>query len=291
MKVFFSFLFTTVLAISLAGCPSTPVKPNTQTFPPKKVRIGLALGGGAAKGFAHIGVIKVLENAGIKPDIVTGTSAGSVVGSLYASGLTGFQIQEKALTLQKSDVADFTLSFKGLIKGEKLQQFINDQVGNKLIQQFPIRFAAVAADFDTGKKIIFTQGNTGQAVRASSSIPNVFQPVFIGRRRYVDGGLVSPVPVSAARTLGADIVIAVDISARPANGSGSGIMSILDQSLTIMNKTMLEQELKQADVVITPQVLHFSPSDFSKRNEAIMAGEKAAQQALPKIRQIIANKR
>ena len=289
MNKFAAFAVTAFTALALTGCPSVPTKPTTPP-PAKKVRIGLALGGGAAKGFAHIGVIKVLENAGYKPVIVTGTSAGSVVGSLYASGLDSYQLQQKAIQLDETNLADFTLSFKGLIKGEKLQNFINQQVGNRSIERLPLKFGAVATDLDSGKKVVFRSGNTGQAVRASSSIPNVFQPALIGGHRYVDGGLVSPVPVSAARDMGADFVIAVDISAKPKAGSGTSFMSILDQSLNIMSVPVLEAELKQADIVIRPQVQNIGTTGFSQRNQAILEGEKAAMQALPQIRERLARK-
>lgn len=290
MKKLTTLAMTAFTALALTGCPSVPTQPTTPPTAQKQVRIGLALGGGAAKGFAHIGVIKVLENAGYKPVIVTGTSAGSVVGSLYASGLDAYQLQQKAILLDETNLVDFTLSFKGLIKGEKLQNFINKEVGNRRIEKLPLRFGAVATDFDTGKKVVFRSGNTGQAVRASSSIPNVFQPAPIGGRRYVDGGLVSPVPVIAARDMGADFVIAVDISAKPKAGSGSGFMSILDQSLNIMSVQSLESELKQADIVIRPQVQNIGTAGFSQRNQAIMEGEKAAVNALPLIKERLAKK-
>ncbi|XLM23405.1 patatin-like phospholipase family protein, partial [Chromobacterium piscinae] len=212
----------------------------------------LALGGGAAKGFAHIGVIKVLEGAGIAPDVITGTSAGSVVGSLYASGLNGVQLQQRAMALDQADLTDWTLSTKGVLKGEKLQNWINAQVGNRPLEKLSRPFGAVATELDSGRKVVFRVGNTGQAVRASASIPNVFLPVKIGGKRYVDGGLVSPVPVSAAREMGAQFVIAVDITARPKAGRATGFLSMLDQSLNIMNGPALALELKQADVVIHP---------------------------------------
>ncbi|POZ63135.1 patatin-like phospholipase family protein [Chromobacterium alticapitis] len=277
-------------AALLAAC-STPKPPETPpAAPPVKAKIGLALGGGAAKGFAHIGVIKVLEAAGLKPDIVTGTSAGSVVGSLYASGLNGMQLQQRAIALDQADLTDWTLSSKGVIKGEKLQNWINAQVGNRPLEKLALPFGAVSTELDSGRKVVFRQGNTGQAVRASASIPNVFLPVQIGRKRYVDGGLVSPVPVSAAREMGAQFIIAVDITARPKPGQAVGFLSMLDQSLNIMNGPALAQELKQADVVIRPDVLNIGSADFDARNQAILEGEKAAQRALPQIRALLQQK-
>ena len=272
------------LTVLLAACSSAPVAPPPQ---PREPVIALALGGGGAKGFAHIGVIKVLESHGIRPQIVTGTSAGSFVGSLYASGKTPFQMQDIALTMEESDIRDLTLSTQGFIEGQKLQDFVNRQVGGKAIQQFPLRFAAVATEMDTGRKVAFTTGNAGQAVRASCSIPNVFQPALIAGKRYVDGGLVSPVPVETARELGADIVIAIDISARPGSGK-SGLLSILDQTINIMGTQSLQRELKQADVVISPQVIGTGVADLAARHRTLLEGEKTGQLKLAEVQQAIA---
>jgi len=274
-------------ALALAACTSAPLAPPTPPKPLPKMKLGLALGGGAAKGFAHIGVIKVLEAAGLAPEVVTGTSAGGVVGSLYAAGYNGFALQQKAMDLDQNALADLTLSGTGFIKGERLAAYVNKEVGNRPIEKLPRTFAAVATDLDSGTVKVFKSGNTGQAVRASASIPNVFQPVVIGKRRYVDGGLVAPVPVAAARELGADFVIAVDISAKPAAGAATGFFSMLNQSLSIMNVAALAQELKQADVVIRPQVLQFGAVGFAERNRAILEGERAAQAALPQIQQAL----
>ena len=250
--------------------------------------IGLALGGGASKGFAHIGVIKVLEENNIPVKIVTGTSAGAVVGSLYASGMNASRMQREAENLQRADLVDLTLSTSGFIRGEKLQNYINRQTGNRPMQSFPLRFAAVATEFDTGRNVVFNRGNAGQAVRASASIPNVFQPATIGGKRYVDGGLTAPVPVGAARNLGANVVIAVDISAKPARLTQSGFFSYLDQSLNIMNIAALNSELSKADIVIKPQVQHLGAvGGFDERAHAIKLGEDAARAALPQIRAVL----
>ncbi|WP_095210779.1 patatin-like phospholipase family protein [Chromobacterium sphagni] len=277
------------VAAMVAACGTT-TPPVQAPKPQSKAKIGLALGGGAVKGFAHIGVIKVLEAAGIVPDVITGTSAGSVVGSLYASGLNGMQLQQRAIALDQADLTDWTLSSKGVIKGEKLQDWINTQVGNRPLEKLARPFGAVATELDSGRRVVFRTGNTGQAVRASASIPNVFLPVKIGGKSYVDGGLVSPVPVSAAREMGAQFVIAVDITARPKVGKATGFLSMLDQSLNIMNGPVLAQELKQADVVIHPNVLNIGSADFDARNQAILEGEKAAQQMLPQIRKLLQQK-
>lgn len=295
--------FKTFLAASsvlvLAACPSSNAlqsKPSTQgqntvshTAPKPKATVALALGGGASKGFAHIGIIKVLKENNIPIKIVTGTSAGSIVGSMYASGMSPDRLELEAEILGKTDLVDLTLSTSGFIKGEKLQNYINRKVGNRPMQQFPIKFAAVATDFESGKPVVFNVGNAGQAVRASASIPNVFQPVVIGSRKYVDGGLSQPVPVSAAKKLGANFIIAVDISARPAKNVSQGMFSYLDQTFNVMSQTALHQELGQANVVIKPQVLELgSVGGFDQKQRAIQLGEQAARAALPEIKRKLA---
>ena len=279
----------TSLSLAISACDFGNKKPNP--IPVQKARepvIALALGGGGAKGFAHIGVIKVLESHGIKAKIVTGTSAGSFVGSIYASGKTPYQLQDIALKLEESDIRDLTLSRQGFVVGQKLQDYVNQQVGKKSIQQFPKRFAAVATELNTGKKAEFIKGNAGQAVRASCSIPNIFVPVEIGGKKYVDGGLVSPIPVSTAKSMGADIVIAVDISARPKNAKSMNLWGLLDQTINIMGQQSINNELQQADVVIQPAIGHLGVLDLEARNESILEGERAAQRQMPKIKKIIA---
>jgi NTE family protein len=272
------------LVLGMTACTTPTVQPSKPTpTPVAKARepvIALALGGGGAKGFAHIGAIKVLESHGIKPQIITGTSAGSFVGSIYASGKTPYQLQEIALSLEESDIRDLTFSKQGFLVGQKLQDYVNTQIGNKLIQQFPIRFAAVATQLDTGAKVSFNRGNAGQAVRASCSIPNVFIPATINGKRYVDGGLVSPIPVTTARDMGADIVIAIDISARPKAGQSSNVFGLLDQTLNIMGQQGIDSELKDADVVIKPAVGNLGVADLASRHQSILEGERAAQTQL-----------
>jgi len=287
---------TASVVLMLAACPShtsdkSDAKPNTHTAntaKPKAV-VALALGGGASKGFAHIGIIKVLKENNIPVKVVTGTSAGSIVGSLYASGMSPDRLELEAEILGKTDLVDLTLSSSGFIKGEKLQNYINQKVGNRPIQQLPIKFAAVATDFESGKAVAFNRGNVGQAVRASASIPNVFQPTTIGGRRYVDGGLSQPVPVSAAKKQGANFIIAVDISARPVKNVNQGFFSYLDQTFNVMSIPLLQHELGQANVVIKPQVLEMgSIGGFDQKRRAIQLGEEAARAALPEIKRKLA---
>ncbi|MCE9633794.1 MAG: patatin-like phospholipase family protein [Methylophilales bacterium] len=294
MKLRFYYL----LLLMLVGCTTEPVKPVTEAAPviapqetvaPKivKPKIALVLGGGAVRGFAHVGVIKVLEAQGIIPDMVVGTSAGSVVGALYAAGYSGFELQKIAFKLEEDSVGDWIVPDRGFIKGEALQTFINKAVQNKPIEKLRKPFAAITTDLQSGEMVVFSRGNTGQAVRASSSVPGVFQPVNINGRDYVDGGLTSPVPVRAARALGADVVIAVDIIAKPKSRKIEGLTDILLQTFTIMGQAISGRELLEADVVIRPNTLSIGGADFAKKHEAILEGEKAAQASLPLIRQKI----
>ena len=277
-----------------SSATQTPSVPATPIAPPKVVRplkIGLALGGGAARGFAHVGVIKALEARGIHPDIVVGTSAGSVVGALYASGLNGFQLNRLASTMDEASISDWTMPLRsrGVLRGEALQSYVNKILKNRTIEQMPRQLGIVATDLQSGEPILFRRGNTGQAVRASSSVPGVFEPVHIGTRDYVDGGLVAPVPAEYARQMGADFVIAVDISANPTAQATQGQFDILMQTFTIMGQSIKQYELeKNADVVIRPSLAKMGASDFQGRNRAILAGEEAVAKMWPQIQRKLA---
>jgi len=269
---------------------STPAPPPLATGE-KPVRIGVALGGGAAKGFAHIGVIKMLEANGFEPVVVAGTSAGSVVGALYASGMDAFQMQEKAVALDQTSIRDVRLFSGGLVQGQKLQDYVNEQLGNRPIERLKKPFAAVATRLEDGERTVFVRGNAGQAVRASSSVPGVFEPVAIGQYHYVDGGVVSPVPVDAARQLGADFVIAVDISSKASGKNPGDLLGTVNQSISIMGQRLGEAELKRAEIVIRPKVNDIGAADFNQRNAAILEGERAAMVAMPQIRAKVAQLR
>ncbi|MEO8626608.1 MAG: patatin-like phospholipase family protein [Betaproteobacteria bacterium] len=253
-------------------------------------RIALVLGGGGAKGFAHIGVIKALESQGIQPDIVVGTSAGAVVGALYAAGNSGFELQKIALDLKESMFNDWTLPDRGFFRGASLQEFINKTVHNRPLEKLNRPIGIVATDLQSGEAVVFLRGDTGQAVRASSTFPGVFQPVQIAGREYVDGGLVSPLPVRTAKQMGADIVIASDISAKPALGRVLDTIDVLLQSFAIMGHTIASQELLQADVVIKPDISKLNATDFQSRHLAILEGERAGLAAVPQLRQKIAER-
>lgn len=216
--------------------------------------VALVLGSGGARGYAHIGAIEVLEEAGIKPDLIVGTSAGSIVGSIYASGKPAIELRNIALTMKANDVRDFRLDRKGFFDGKKVENYVNLQVDNVPLQDMKIPMFVVATDLKEGKKVVFNYGNTGQAVRASVAIPSMFIPAQIEGKEYVDGGLVSPVPVDVARELGADIVIAVDILAQPIHTETTNVWGLFNQNINIMQKRLANEELKHADVVIQPDL-------------------------------------
>jgi NTE family protein len=294
-----------LLALSglvLAGCGSEPKTPPAilatpaptpaptaaPVLPPRKVKIALVLGGGAARGFAHIGVIKALEAQGIVPDIVVGTSAGSVVGSLYAYGYNGFQLQKIALEMDEATISDWAMPWfsnsPGMLKGEALQAYVNKAIHNTPLEKLKIPFGCVATDLKNGQPILFRRGNTGLAVRASSAVPSVFQPVVISGHTYVDGGLVAPVPVKFAKDMGAEFVIAVNISSATEGQKTASSLDVLMQTFTIMGQRLNQFELKEADIVITPSLGTMGSSDFNGRNLAILAGEQAAAAAMPQIK-------
>ena len=295
----------------------TPVNQPAVTIADKP-SVALVLGGGGAKGFAHIGVIKALEESGITPTMIVGTSVGSLIGSLYASGYSAAELEQLALTTPDSALTDFTLSNQGFIEGNKLKNFINTKVGGRAIEHFPITFAAIAAEKYSLKKAVFTEGDAGLAVQASCSVPNIFIapriPKDVGKK-YIDGGVVSLVPVDSARDLGADIIIAVDVTDAsganlPANAnklpsfnSLSSFWALLENSLVTnvaynnnsanngrrsnSRSAISSLERQRADIIIIPKVSHISSLDTSQRQTLITAGMQATTPQIGAIKQLM----
>lgn len=287
-KLFCILIIVAINSCTLKEAPPPTVIPEVRGQPPPKpVKIALVLGAGASKGFAHVGVLKILETNKIPIHLIVGTSVGSVVGSLYAYGLNAFDLQRLSFAIEQKDIVDLTIPENGFIKGEKLEEFVNKTVKHTPLEKLKIPFYAVTTEILNGQEIAFGRGNTGQAIRASCAIPGVFRPVKIGDKVYVDGGVVSPVAVGAARRLGADLVIAVDISASAERTPPANTIETLLQSIDIMYSKLAAIQLSQADIVIRPKVGHIGAADFSKRHEAILEGEKAAAEALPKIIEIL----
>jgi NTE family protein len=289
--------FWFALAIGLSGCATHPIPGPTpgaeaepRSAPPvvlkQPPRIGLALGGGAARGFAHVGVIQVLEEAGIRPAIVTGTSAGSLVAALYASGKSGSQLQQVAELMDEATFTDwiFPIFSRGILRGDALARYVHTQVNGRRIEDMVMPLGIVATDLNNGQGVLFQRGDTATAVRASSAVPAIFPPVKISGREYVDGGLVSPVPVRYARQMGAELIIAVDISSAPEVNAASDTLQILLQTFTIMGKSINFLELRDADIIIRPMLNSVSSADFTARKRSIEAGRAAMTAALPQLR-------
>lgn len=275
----------------LTGCgslvpPSTAEHGEQPSVERREVRLGLALGGGAARGFAHVGVIQVLEEAGLRPSHVAGTSAGSLVAALYASGKSPAELVRVAETMQEADITDWMLPIlnRGALRGEALAKYVNTQVGGRNLEQMKIPLGIVATDLGSGESITFRRGNTGAAVRASSAVPAVFLPVRVGDREYVDGGLVAPVPVRQTRDLGANFVIAVDISSDPEGNPSGDTFQILMQTFAIMGKSINTLALKEADLVVRPALSGVKSADFGARLRSIDAGRAAMRAMLPALK-------
>ena len=274
-----------MLLVSTGSCTPREVRPV------RPAKIALVLGAGTSKGFAHVGVLKVLESNGVPLHMIVGTSAGSFVGSLSAHGFNAFQIQKMSFSLEKNDIIDLALPDNGFVKGEKLEEYVNTMVNNTPLEKMRIPFYAVATDLQNGQEVIFGRGNTGKAVRASCSVPGIFRPVKIEGRMYIDGGVVSPVAVDAAKRMGADVVIAVDVASAVSSVQPETTIDTILQAVSIMYSKLTAIQIGKADVVIRPKVGYIASDDFSKRHEAVLEGEKAALEALPAIQRIIAGLR
>ncbi len=276
-------------ALLLAACNTPAVKVEPAAVPAPVARhapkIALVLGGGGTRGFAHVGVIKALEAQGIVPDIVVGTSVGSAIGALYASGYSGFQLQEMSIPMKEERVIDWSWPNRGLFTGKPLQNFINQSVRQVPLEKLRRTFAVIATDLASGEKVVFRTGNTGLAVSASCAVPGVFQPVVINGKSYVDGGLVRPVAASEARALGADFVIAVNISNLPQNNKTDTTIDVLMQTFDIMSQTINRYELASADVVIRPVTREIAQGNLDDRHLAILEGEKAVAAVLPELKE------
>lgn len=281
------FMVLALICTIVVGCATAPPVP----VPQKPARIALVLGAGASKGFAHIGVLKILEMEKVPISMIVGTSAGSFVGSLYAYGYDAYALQTMAMSLERSDIAELTLPDNGFVKGERLRDFINGKIRNTPIEKLKIPFSSVATNFRTGEKIVFNSGNTGMAVQASCSVPGVFQPARFSGTSFVDGGLLDPLAIDVARQNGADIVIAVDISSGINNGTPTSTLETILKSFEIMYNRISRFTIGQADVVIKPNVGFIGPADFDRRHEAILEGEKAALAAMPRIKEVLAKLR
>ncbi|GEJ58690.1 patatin-like phospholipase family protein [Anaeromyxobacter diazotrophicus] len=281
------------LACKSAPAPLPPPPPLMQQppAPPPKPRIALVLGGGAARGFAHVGVIRALEQEHIPIDLVVGTSVGSLIGALYASNLDSFDLEWTAFKLEKDDLFDFgvvtAVMGMGFARGDRLEQFVRSRTKAQNIEDLRIPFAAVATDLNWGTEVVLDRGSLARAVRASSAIPGVFQPVQLMGKLLVDGGVVDNIPVSVARAKGADIVIASDISEDVANTRITNLLDVTMQATNIMFALNAEHSKRDADVIIAPAVGAVAMLDFTQKKQCMQAGIEAAHRAAPAIRKAI----
>jgi NTE family protein len=279
---------------ALAAQGSTGLHAATVAAPkaePQRKRVAVVLGGGSARGFAHIGVIKALEAAGIKPDLIVGCSAGSLVGAFWAAGYSGKEMEALAYEVQDSAILGLVTPAaagrRGLLSGQSLESFVNRGVRGRSMSGLLTPLITVATQFPSGQLQEFKTGDVGFAVRASCSIPGIFLPAELGPDEYLDGGLVSPIPVRTARANGATLVVAVDVGAEDPNVArqppSGGMFELIVRSFEIMGKSLREFECKQADIVIRPDVGRISSTDFSSRKALIEAGYKAGARLAPVI--------
>jgi NTE family protein len=255
----------------------------------QRPKIALVLGGGSARGFAHVGVIRVLEQEKIPVDLIVGTSVGSLIGALYAHESNSFELEWTAFGLTKDDLFDYALlgATMGPIRGERLEQFVAKRVPVTSIEGLKIPFAAVATDLNRGTRVVLDRGPLARAIRASCAIPGVFQPVEHQGRMLVDGGAVDNLPVAVAREKGADIVIAVDISQNVTNFNITNLVDVTLQAVSIMFSENVSRRRKEADVLIAPAVGDVGMMDFTQKKRLMQAGMDATRGALPKLRQVI----
>jgi len=294
-----------LVLLAAAGCAAGPVvppppppvvvappAPPKPPEPPPMPRIALALGGGAARGFAHIGVIRILEAEKIPIDLVVGTSVGSLIGALYAQKRDVFDLEWTAFSLTQDDLVDTgvmnAIVGMGLAKGERLEKFVESKVAVKTIEALQIPFAAVATDLNWGSKVVLDKGSVARAVHASSAIPGLFEPVAHQGKILVDGGVVENIPIATARERGADLVIAVDISGDVGNANIRNLVDVLVQANNIMFARNSENSKRGADVLVTPDVRGVAMLDFTQKKRCMQAGMDAARLAIPRIREAIA---
>jgi len=287
------------LSLALAACRSAPaIPPDFRGLQPHGAgapRVAVVLGGGAARGFAHLGVLRVLEDAGVAPDLIVGTSVGSLVGALYADGYPARDLERLSRDLDRDTFFDFSLApalfGTGLARGARLEQWTRDHLRAKRIEQLPVRFAAVATDLDDGSLVVLDRGEVAPAVRASSAIPGVFEPVQLGGRLLVDGGVVANLPVKVARGLGADVVIAVDVTEVTGKAKPSSFVEVVMRAVTILTHEGVAEAARAADVLVAPAVGDVDLLDFEAKDRAIAAGAAAAREKLPEILKAVAGAR
>jgi NTE family protein len=284
-----------IVALFLISCQTvktvTPPRPGETPVAKKEPKIALVLGGGSAKGFAHVGVIRILEQEKIPIHMIVGTSVGSLIGGMYAANPDSFQLEWTAYKIERNDILDFSIVYSkfGPVQGAKLESFVEQTVKAKKVEDTKIPFYPIATDLNTGETVVLEKGSLAKAIRASSAIPGIFVPVSFGNRTLVDGGVTNNVACDVARNKGADIVIAVNLQKDVRNNDIGSIIDIIGQSITIMMYETNKTKLRFADIVIEPDTQGISMFDFSQKKVLVEQGIKSARKVLPKIRELIAN--
>jgi NTE family protein len=293
MKAKISFLLISLVFVFLFSCRTAPTPPpepiKGEPSPKPLPKVALVLGGGAAKGFAHVGVIRALEKEKIPIDMIVGTSVGALVGAIYASERDSFQLEWLAYQVTKEDIFDFSILYSklGPVQGDKLEEFLKTKLKVKKLEDLELPLYPVATDLMTGETVTLMKGSLARAVRASSAIPGVFVPVQFAGRTLIDGGVTNNLPIEIARQKGADIVVAVNLSQDVKNVQIDSVIDIILQSIDIMGKELLKYKRQGAEVLIEPQLGDVGTMDFSQKKKCIEEGMKAARKALPQIQQKI----
>ena len=273
-----------LLTFFIFSCESPPdIRKMTEP------KIALVLSGGSAKGFAHVGVIRVLEQEKIPIHMIIGTSVGSIIGGLYAANPDSFQLEWTAFKIERSDILDFSLvhSKLGPVQGQRLESFIEREAKVKKVEETKIPFFPIATDLNTGETVILEKGSLARAIRASCAIPGIFVPVNFAGRMLVDGGVTNNIACDIAKNKGADIVIAVNLLSNVKNYEIDSVIDIIGQSISIMMFEKNREKVRYADILIEPDVKNVSLFDFSKKKELMEEGIKAARSQIPKIREVI----
>lgn len=254
-----------------------------------RLKVGLALGAGGARGMAHIGVIKVLEEEGIPIDYIAGSSMGSLIGAIYATGITPGMMEKLAIHLKRKYWLDFTVPKMGFLSGDKVKEMVRLITQGKRIEELHKPLAIVATDLHKGERVVFRSGPISNAVRSSISIPGIFIPAELDGRLLVDGGVIDRIPITVAKEMGADIVIGVDVGVLSNDVKITSIFDVIAQTIQIMEREILRYRMVEADVLISPVVGDYSATTFTQIEELIAAGEVAARKSIDKIREVLGN--
>ncbi len=279
-----------LVTIFLYSCETFQTTAETVPRPRKEPKVALVLGGGSAKGFAHVGVIRVLEQEKVPIHMIVGTSVGSLIGSIYASNPDGFQLEWLAFKIEKSDILDFSIVYSkmGPVQGAQLENFIQRNVAAKKVEDTKIPFYPVATDLNTGETVILEKGSMARAVHASCAIPGIFVPVSFDKRTLVDGGVTDNVACDIARNKGADIIIGVNLQKDVRNYHIDSAIDVIAQSINIVTREASRPKMECADVMIEPDVHDIPLFDFSQKKLMMEQGIKATQKVMPKIKELLA---